>query len=275
MTLTAQGCGMGASIAADARYKLLALPGVGDADRRHRLGSAVESADDLARGQGAPRDGVSRAAGTVRRSRVSRSAVAGPAPRRPRRRRPPRRRRRRGAPSGGVSLPRRGGGRCGRFGVDVRAALGGRLDDRFQREGCASGHDRLGAVVDQPDRPAASEVELLDPPQASDQARRARRAAEAALAQRVGQRIQADAARRAREQLAHHADDLVVRRRVRLLRHRRRDGHARRRAGARRSPVAAPSAAPRAMRPAPRCSAPRPGERCGHRRARGTRCVGT
>jgi probable FeS assembly SUF system protein SufT len=31
MTLTAQGCGMGASIAADARYKLLALPGVGDA----------------------------------------------------------------------------------------------------------------------------------------------------------------------------------------------------------------------------------------------------
>ena len=32
MTLTAQGCGMGASIAADARYKLLALPGVGDAD---------------------------------------------------------------------------------------------------------------------------------------------------------------------------------------------------------------------------------------------------
>ena len=32
MTLTAQGCGMGASIAADARYKLLALPGVSDAN---------------------------------------------------------------------------------------------------------------------------------------------------------------------------------------------------------------------------------------------------
>jgi probable FeS assembly SUF system protein SufT len=32
MTLTAQGCGMGTSIAADARYKLLALPGVADAD---------------------------------------------------------------------------------------------------------------------------------------------------------------------------------------------------------------------------------------------------
>ena len=32
MTLTAQGCGMGTSIAADARYKLLALPGVGDAN---------------------------------------------------------------------------------------------------------------------------------------------------------------------------------------------------------------------------------------------------
>lgn len=31
MTLTAPGCGMGASIAADARYKLLALPGVADA----------------------------------------------------------------------------------------------------------------------------------------------------------------------------------------------------------------------------------------------------
>jgi probable FeS assembly SUF system protein SufT len=32
MTLTAPGCGMGTSIAADARYKLLALPGVADAD---------------------------------------------------------------------------------------------------------------------------------------------------------------------------------------------------------------------------------------------------
>jgi len=31
MTLTAQGCGMGASIAADARYKLLTLPGISDA----------------------------------------------------------------------------------------------------------------------------------------------------------------------------------------------------------------------------------------------------
>lgn len=32
MTLTAQGCGMGGSIAADARQKLLGLPGVVDAD---------------------------------------------------------------------------------------------------------------------------------------------------------------------------------------------------------------------------------------------------
>ena len=32
MTLTAQGCGMGTAIAADAQYKLLALPGVSDAD---------------------------------------------------------------------------------------------------------------------------------------------------------------------------------------------------------------------------------------------------
>jgi probable FeS assembly SUF system protein SufT len=32
MTLTAQGCGMGTSIAADARSKLLALPGVADAN---------------------------------------------------------------------------------------------------------------------------------------------------------------------------------------------------------------------------------------------------
>jgi len=32
MTLTAQGCGMGTSIAADARYRILALPGVTDAD---------------------------------------------------------------------------------------------------------------------------------------------------------------------------------------------------------------------------------------------------
>jgi probable FeS assembly SUF system protein SufT len=31
MTLTAQGCGMGTSIATDARHKILALPGVGDA----------------------------------------------------------------------------------------------------------------------------------------------------------------------------------------------------------------------------------------------------
>jgi len=31
MTLTAQGCGMGTSIAADARHKILALPGVTDA----------------------------------------------------------------------------------------------------------------------------------------------------------------------------------------------------------------------------------------------------
>ena len=32
MTLTAQGCGMGGAIAADARQKLLTLPGVSDAD---------------------------------------------------------------------------------------------------------------------------------------------------------------------------------------------------------------------------------------------------
>lgn len=32
MTLTAQGCGMGASIAADARYKILGLPSVGEAE---------------------------------------------------------------------------------------------------------------------------------------------------------------------------------------------------------------------------------------------------
>ncbi|HZR85132.1 MAG TPA: iron-sulfur cluster assembly protein [Candidatus Binatia bacterium] len=32
MTLTAQGCGMGASIAADAKYKILGLPGVAEAD---------------------------------------------------------------------------------------------------------------------------------------------------------------------------------------------------------------------------------------------------
>ena len=32
MTLTAQGCGMGGAIAADAREKLLSLPGVSDAD---------------------------------------------------------------------------------------------------------------------------------------------------------------------------------------------------------------------------------------------------
>jgi probable FeS assembly SUF system protein SufT len=32
MTLTAQGCGMGASIAMDARHKLLALPGVSEAN---------------------------------------------------------------------------------------------------------------------------------------------------------------------------------------------------------------------------------------------------
>jgi metal-sulfur cluster biosynthetic enzyme len=32
MTLTAQGCGMGASIAIDARQKLLALPDVGEAN---------------------------------------------------------------------------------------------------------------------------------------------------------------------------------------------------------------------------------------------------
>ena len=32
MTLTAQGCGMGASIATDARYKIMTLPGVSEAD---------------------------------------------------------------------------------------------------------------------------------------------------------------------------------------------------------------------------------------------------
>lgn len=32
MTLTAQGCGMGTSIAADARYKILGLPGVSEAE---------------------------------------------------------------------------------------------------------------------------------------------------------------------------------------------------------------------------------------------------
>ena len=32
MTLTAQGCGMGASIATDARHKIMSLPGVSEAD---------------------------------------------------------------------------------------------------------------------------------------------------------------------------------------------------------------------------------------------------
>jgi len=32
MTLTAQGCGMGASIAADAKYKILGLPGIAEAE---------------------------------------------------------------------------------------------------------------------------------------------------------------------------------------------------------------------------------------------------
>jgi metal-sulfur cluster biosynthetic enzyme len=32
MTLTAQGCGMGASIAMDARHKIMGLPGVSEAD---------------------------------------------------------------------------------------------------------------------------------------------------------------------------------------------------------------------------------------------------
>jgi probable FeS assembly SUF system protein SufT len=32
MTLTAQGCGMGASIATDARYKIMSIPGVSEAD---------------------------------------------------------------------------------------------------------------------------------------------------------------------------------------------------------------------------------------------------
>jgi metal-sulfur cluster biosynthetic enzyme len=32
MTLTAPGCGMGPSLAADARQRLLSLPGVGEAD---------------------------------------------------------------------------------------------------------------------------------------------------------------------------------------------------------------------------------------------------
>jgi probable FeS assembly SUF system protein SufT len=32
MTLTAQGCGMGASIATDARYKIMSLPGVSEAE---------------------------------------------------------------------------------------------------------------------------------------------------------------------------------------------------------------------------------------------------
>jgi metal-sulfur cluster biosynthetic enzyme len=32
MTLTAQGCGMGASIAYDAKHKLMALPGVTEAE---------------------------------------------------------------------------------------------------------------------------------------------------------------------------------------------------------------------------------------------------
>ena len=32
MTLTAQGCGMGTSIAADAKYKILGLPGIAEAE---------------------------------------------------------------------------------------------------------------------------------------------------------------------------------------------------------------------------------------------------
>jgi len=32
MTLTAQGCGMGASIATDARFKIMSIPGVSEAD---------------------------------------------------------------------------------------------------------------------------------------------------------------------------------------------------------------------------------------------------
>ena len=49
MTLTAQGCGMGASIAIDARQKLLCAPRRRGGQRRPGMGSAVDPADDFAR----------------------------------------------------------------------------------------------------------------------------------------------------------------------------------------------------------------------------------
>ena len=58
MTLTAQGCGMGASIAIDAKHKLLTIAGIAEADVDVVWDSAVESADDFARGTRAPRPGV-------------------------------------------------------------------------------------------------------------------------------------------------------------------------------------------------------------------------
>src|ERR1700757_3928901 len=58
MTLTAQGCGMGASIAIDAKHKLLTIAGIPEGRRRPGVGPAVESADDFARGTRAPRPGV-------------------------------------------------------------------------------------------------------------------------------------------------------------------------------------------------------------------------
>ena len=56
---------MGASIAADARYKLLALPGVGDATVDIVWDPPWNPQMISPEGKRAPRHGVSRAAGTV------------------------------------------------------------------------------------------------------------------------------------------------------------------------------------------------------------------
>ena len=58
MTLTAQGCGMGASIAFDAKQKLFGIAGRGRSQRRPGLGPALESANDLARRPRAPGVGL-------------------------------------------------------------------------------------------------------------------------------------------------------------------------------------------------------------------------
>jgi hypothetical protein len=98
-------------------------------------------------------------------------------------------------------------------GIDREAVVG--FFDR-RRRNVARVRCRLDGLADDADQAVPADVDVANALEPCDEPRRARRAPEAALAERVRELIERDAARRGVHEIAHDVDQLVVRRRVRV-----------------------------------------------------------